>query len=360
MICPGSELGRRIGITSNTKQPLRADLLKCRSEHKEEGKMKSKIFRNGMSLLAGAVMLLSGASTGNAASVPDTTVPVTMTVTVNVDSGKRMPAITRDDIVVRQGKDRLQVTDWVPAQGDRAGLELFILIDDTADSRLALQYADLQSFIKDQPPSTLIGVGYMRNGTVQIAQDLTSNHALAAQALRMPVGTPGAYGSPYLSVTDLMKRWPVDQNRREVLMFTSGIGRGNGLRHLTWRMGFRLDPDVYTATAVAQRTGTNIFTIYTPGSAHFRYNQWDLMNGQMNLSRLSESTGAASFYLGVHSPVSIQPYLAELQKVLNNQYRLSFSARPGNKAGLQSIKLSTEVAGVDLSAYDSVWVGAAK
>jgi hypothetical protein len=322
--------------------------------------MKSQGMKNFVSMLAGAVMLLTGASTSSAAGVPDTTVPVTMTVTANVASGKRMPVITSDDIVVRQGKNRLQVTDWAPARGSRAGLELFILIDDTADARLSLHYEDIQSFIKDQAPGTLIGVGYMRNATVQIAQDLTFDHDRAAQALRMPLGNSGAYGSPYLSVTDLMKRWPVNQNRREVLMITSGIGRGYRTGAMNWHRGYRQDPDVDTATAVAQRTGTNIFTIYAPSSAILHFSQWDLMNGQMNMTRLSDNTGAASFYLGLHSPVSLQPYLAELQKILNNQYRLSFSAKPGNKAGLQTINLSTEVAGVDLSAHNAVWVGAAK
>jgi hypothetical protein len=322
--------------------------------------MKSQRMKTVVSILAGAAMLFAGTSKSSAASTPDMTVPVTMTVTANIATGKRMPAITGDDIVVRQGNSRLRVTDWVPARGDRAGLELFILIDDAADARLGLDYDDIQSFIKDQAPTTLVGLGYMRNGTVEIVQDLTFDHEVAAKALRVPLRSPGAYGSPYLSVTDLMRRWPVNQNRREVLMITSGIGRNNRLGQMNWRMGYRVDPDVYTATAVAQRTGTNIFTIYMPGSARYRYNQWDLMNGQMNMTRLSESTGAASFYLGLHSPVSMQLYLAELQKILNSQYRLSFSAKPGTKAGLQAINLSTEVAGVDLSAHDAVWVGAAK
>ena len=317
--------------------------------------MKSKGIKNVVSMFVGAATLLAGAGISSAASVPSTsaTVPVTMTVTANVDSGKRMPQITADDIIVRQGKDRLQVTNWAPAHG----LELFILIDDTAAANFALQYDDLKSFIKTQAPDTLVGVGYMRNGTVQIAQDLTSDHNLAAKAFRLPIGNPGAYGSPYLSVTDLMKRWPVSQNRREVLMITSGIGRDNHIGG--FNRGYRNDPDVDTATAVAQRTGTNIFTLYTPGAARSGNNYWSLMNGQYNMTRLSESTGAASFYLGLHSPVSIQPYLTELQKIFNNQYRLSFSAKPANKAGLQTIKLGTEVAGVDLNAHDSVWVAAA-
>jgi hypothetical protein len=80
----------------------------------------------------------------------------------------------------------------------------------------------------------------------------------------------------------------------------------------------------------------------------------------MNSARLSDSTGGESFFLGLHSPVSIKPYLDALQQIFDNQYLLSFSATPGKKAGLQSVKLSTEVAGVELSSHDAVWVPAAK
>lgn len=318
--------------------------------------MKTSRIKQAYSLLA-AVMLFTAARSYAADAAPNATVPVTMTVTANVTGGKRMPEISREDLVVKQGKSRLNVTEWVPAQGDRAGLELFILIDDKAESRLTLQYDDLRSFIKDQPASTLIGVGYMSNGVVQIAQDLTTDHVRVADALRIPMGHPGAYASPYLSLVDLMKRWPVDQNRREVVMFTDGAGRD---RHrFGWHRGYHTDADMNTATEVAQRTGTNVFSIYTPSSA-FSRSYWSGMNGQMNLSRLSENTGGASFYLGQHSPVSIQPYLQQLQTVFNNQYLLSFSAESGKKPGLQPINLSTEVAGVDLSTHNAVWVAGNK
>ena len=322
--------------------------------------MKSLMINKALSLFAGAVMLFSGTVSSWAADALDSTVPVTMTVTASVAGGKRMPEITRDNLVVRQGKSRLKVTGWVPARGDRAGLELFILIDDSADARFSLHYDDLRAFMMYQPATTLVGVGYMRNGTVQIAQNLTANHQLAAQALRLPAGFSGPLGSPYLSVSDLMRSWPVTGNRREVLMITSGIGRGHDRHFMNWRMGYRQDPDVDTATAVAQRTGTNIFSIYTPSSAHFRSSQWALTNGQVNLSQLSDRTGGAAFYLGLHSPVTIQPYLGQLQGMFNNQYLLSFSAKAAKKPGLQTINLSTEVAGVDLTAHNAVWVAGAR
>jgi len=320
--------------------------------------MKSQTMKQLFSTLAAAMMFATGMSAGAAEMATNASVPVTMTVTASVAGNKRMPEITQDDVVVRQGKSRLEVTGWTPARGDRAGLELFILIDDAADPRIALQYDDLRTFINAQPAGTLVGVGYMRNATVQIAQQLTANHDLAAQALRLPLGNPGVYGSPYLSAVDLMKSWPVDQNRREILMLTDGIGRER--HHPGWHRGYTNDADADTATAVAQRTGTNIFSIYTPGSVRIHRGYWAGMNGQMNMTRLSDSTGGAAFYLGLHSPVSIRSYLDQLQSMLDNQYLLSFSAKPGKKSGLQSINLSTEVAGVDLAAHDAVWVGGGK
>jgi hypothetical protein len=140
-------------------------------------------------------------------------------------------------------------------------------------------------------------------------------------------------------------------------MITSGIGRD--LHHLGYR-GYRADADVDTASAVAQRTGTNIFSIYAPGSGRlgrgYRYG----VNGQMNMTRLADSTGGAAFYLGLHRPVTIQPYLAQVQTMLDNQYLLGFSAKSGKQAGLQPINLSTEVPEVDFSAHGAVWVAGEK
>jgi hypothetical protein len=293
----------------------------------------------------------------NAQEASTATVPVKMTVTANVASDKRMPEINQQDVFVKQGKERLRVTEWFPAQGDRAGLDLFILIDDASDARLGSHLEDLRTFINAQPSTTSVGVGYMRNATVQIVQDFTTDHAAAAKALRLPLGSAGAYGSPYLSVIDLMTRWPANQNRREVVMVTDGIDRAR--RGMFWR-GLNVNPDVDSASDVAMRTGTIIHTIYAPGVGRLYRNYWEATNGQLGIAKLSDVTGGESFFLGLQSPVSFAPYLDQLQKILDNQYLLSFSAKPDKKAGLQFVTLSTEVAGVEFAAADAIWVPAAK
>lgn len=302
-------------------------------------------------VLSGAAMLF--ASRAEAQQKPN--VPVTMTVTANVADGKRVPEINPEDVVVKRGNERLPVTEWTPAQGERAGLDLFILIDDASDSSLGTQLDDLRSFVREQSPMTAVGIGYIRNATVSIAQSFTTDHDAAAKAIRLPLGSAGAYSSPYLSVIDLMKRWPVNGNRREVVMITDGIDRARrSPNHRT----LGINPDVDTASALAQKTGTMIHSIYTPGVGRMHRNFYEATNGQIGLSRLAEQTGGESFYLGLQAPVSFGPYLHQLQQILNSQYLLSFSATPDKKSGRQYVSLSTEVAGVEFASADSVWVPA--
>jgi hypothetical protein len=197
----------------------------------------------------------------------------------------------------------------------------------------------------------------MRNATVQIVQNFTTDHAAAANALRLPLGSAGAYGSPYLSAIDLMKRWPASDNRREVLMVTDGIDRAR--RGMGWR-GLYTNPDVDSASEVAMRTGTIIHTIYAPPVGRRDRNYWETTNGQMSIAKLSDVTGGESFFLGLQQPVSFAPYLDQLRNTLNNQFLLSFSAQPGKKAQLQDVSINTEVAGVELASANAVWVPAAK
>jgi hypothetical protein len=285
------------------------------------------------------------------------TTPVQMTVTVRVlGENKRMPEINREDVIVRQGKERLEVTGWTPLGGDQGGLDLFILIDDAAHPSLTAQFDDLRGFIHSLPANTSVGIGYISNGTVRIAQNLTNDHDRAASAMRLPLASAGAYGSPYLSAIDLMKRWPESSNRREIVMISDGIDRFRG--GLRYRGFGYVSPDVDSASTVAQRTGTTIHTIFTRGVGRRANNFWETTNGQNSMAKLSDETGGESFFLGTQNSVSFRPYLDSLQAGLDNRYRLEFNAVPGKKSSLQYVRLSTEVAGVELDSADGVWVNA--
>jgi len=288
------------------------------------------------------------------------TVPVRMTVTLSALGDKAtMPTVNREDVTVTPGRrgERLKVTGWTAATGAHAALDLFILIDDASTTALGSQLDSLRSFINAQPATTAVGVGYMSNATVQIVQNLTTDHAAAARVVRLPRANTGAFGSPFLSVVNLMNGWPAHPARRVIVMVTDGIDRARGGPRA--RGLGPTNPDVIRASDVAQRTGTIIYTIFHPGVGYRSRNLWEATNGQNGIARLSDESGGEAFFLGLQTPVSFGPFLDGVQTALNNQYLLEFRAVPGRRAGAQSVSVSTEVPGVEIISAETAWVPAA-
>jgi hypothetical protein len=307
-------------------------------------------WKMNLSLIVVVIMIASASLGAQVATTPGTAVH--MVVTAEARHGNDVPTLQREDVMVYQGRDRVPTTDWLPLQGEHAGLELFILLDDASGTNLGSQLGDLRKFIAAQPATTRIGVGYMRDGTVDMVQNLTADHNAAAKSLRLPMGLAGVNASPYFSVTDLIKRWPEAPVRREILMISDGIDR--------YGPGGASDPYVDQAVEQAQRAGIVIFTIYNPGVGHFGHTFWRINWGQNYLSQLSDQTGGESFYLGLEPPVAFSPYLDDLSRRLLHQYLLTFLAKPVKKAGMQGVKLRTEVPNAELVAADRVYVPASE
>jgi hypothetical protein len=236
-----------------------------------------------------------------------TGVPVQIVVTAEPKHGNEVQEITQQDVIVNQGHDRRPVTGWLPAAGPHAGLELAILVDDSSGFSFGNQMGDIRAFITEQPPTTLVAVGYMQNCTVSLAQNFTQDHAAAAKSLRLPQGFVGAAASPYFSLSEFVKKWPSNPSepRREVLVITDGID--------TFYGGGYPDPYVDTAIQDAQCASVVVHSLYTAGSGHFAHTYWRIYWGQNYLAQLSEETGGESFYfLGAQAPVSFEPYLNQM------------------------------------------------
>jgi hypothetical protein len=277
-------------------------------------------------------------------------IPARLLVTVEPHRGNDVPAVNKEDVMVFEGHDRDTVTDWVPMQGDRSALELFVLIDDSADTSLGTQLDDIRKFINTQPDSTKVGVAYMQDGVARVVQDLTTDHAAAGKALRLPFGNAGANASPYFSLTDLVKKWPATDARREVLMVSDGIDRYYG----SWDLN---DPYLQEAIDDATRARIIVSAIYNPGAGHFGHSHWESYWGQMYLSELADKTGGEAYYIGFSgAPVSFAPYLADFGRRLSHQYLLTFLAKPPKKAGWVKVRLSCEVKNVDLVSAGRVYV----
>jgi len=315
--------------------------------------MNTNIYRRG-SLLLGALVVSSfllaalkaAANGAPAASEPSA---VVMTVTATAKKDAQPPAITKNDVELYRGKERVQVADL--KRGET--LYLAVLVDDSLRSSLANQWSDLRAFLMAQPQTTYIAVAYARNGVAMVAQDFTTDHALAAKALRMPLGNTSVATSPYLAVQDWVKRWPASGERSSIILFSSGIDYFRG-------GPATLDPDLDTAIARAQKKNVNIWTIYAPDSGSRGRGSFRAFNWQSNLDRLSQATGAESYSLGLGAPVNLRPYFDRIQRNLNNQYLLAFVGDGGHKGKYEPVKVTSELRNVGFLTPSEVFLPAVR
>jgi hypothetical protein len=308
------------------------------------------------------------------------TVQVHMVITDEaLRDDSEVPILRPETAQVKQGNTSLKVEHLIPARGDNAALQLFVLIDDTCDSSIGNSLNDLRDFINAQPATTVVGVAYMSNATIQITQNFTADHAAAAKAVRLPRGSVSSMDSPYLSLISLIKGWPEQKVRREVLMVSDGIDRlrSDPTTRNTYSPSYSratrapvpttpmstgmatLSSDADTASTTAQRYGVIVHGIYATGVGRLGRSSWEAQLGQGGVGKIADESGGEYFSLGTQNLVSFKPYLDRLQRVLDNQYYLVFGAVPKSKAGLQRVRISTEASGFEIAAADNVWVPAA-
>lgn len=298
------------------------------------------------------------------------TVQVHLVITNEAARGDDVPTLQQGDVKVKQGKNVLKVNQLIPAKGENAALQLFILIDDTLGTGVGNNLNEIRDFINGQPASTIIAVGYMSNATVNTVQNFTADHELAVKALRLPRGSLSTMDSPYLSLISLVKGWPQQNVRREVLMVTDGIDRLRGAQPVASRLGPNygpvyhsmptMSPDVNSASEISQRYNVLVYSIYALGVGRAARSSWDLQIGLSGLTKIADETGGDCFSLGTSSLVSFKPYLERLQKNFDNQYYVVFQATPKGKGGLQRVNVTTEVSNAEIAAPDNVWVVAGK
>jgi hypothetical protein len=278
--------------------------------------------------------------------------PVSVTATLEAKRGKSIAPVEPQDILVREGRDKRPVTGFVPLNGPQGRLQLMLLIDDSARSTFDTEIGTLKQFVNALPPEAEVAIAYMRNGMAQITAPFTRDHAAAASAIRVVMGPGGADVSPYDSLTDAIKKWPnAGAERKEVVMISSGIEALGG--------GYTSDnPYVNAGIESALKAGIVVYTIYDPSVGHFGHSFWRNTWGQNFLSQLSDETGGDSYIIGFGSPVSFQPFLNSILFNLQHQYRLTFLARPENKSGFQSIRVSVTDKDASIAAPDRVFVRA--
>jgi len=262
----------------------------------------------------------------------------------------RPPNLQPGELTVMVGKNRARVVGLERLSGDLAGMQLFVLLDDsTRSTSLSLQLPELKTFIASLPPSTEVAVGYMRYGSFLLSQGFTADHAKAADSLRLPLAAPGENGSPYFALSDLAKHWPSKQptQRRAVLMLTDGIDR-------YWGSSIPDDPYEDTAIRETLKNEISVYSIYLRGAGMYDRAGWPTLMGQSHLIQATEETGGFAYFQDFTDPVTIQPFLKDFRDRLENQYKVTIEAL--NQKGVQPVKVHTEAPGVKIDAPTEIYI----
>ena len=242
-----------------------------------------------------------------------------------------------------------------------AGAQIALLLDDGLRQSFGRNLEDMRRFITGLPAETEVFIGYMSNGRVIAAQTFTTDHAAAAEHLRITLGQPGISASPYFCLSEFVKHWPGTQaestsRNPEALQPLGGGARAGHKARFVLMMSNGVDPyngsvsplnqdSPYVAAAIsdAQRAGVSVSSIYY-GDAGIRGGAASF-SGQGYLSQVADATGGTAYYEGVGNPVNLTPFFTRFQRAVAESYVATFEAAGKD---LVQLKATTSLPGVKL------------
>jgi hypothetical protein len=277
------------------------------------------------------------AKPGFPSTLPDgTSITARVIITALPSFGGHPPGLDAGDVAILQAKTPSPVVELKRLAGNLSDMQLFVFLDDsTRSASLGTHLPELKEFLKSLPSTTQVAIGYMRNGTFALVQPFTGDHDQAAASVRLPESLPGANGSPYFALSDLARHWPSKQpsDRRAVLMLTDGVDRYFNSADMD-------DPYVDAAVQDALKAHVMVYSIYLRGAGTYGRGDWVTNLAQSRLIQVSEETGGNAYFETFSDPVTITPFLNDLQERFDNQYQITFRAQP--QKGVQPVKLRSE------------------
>jgi VWFA-related protein len=275
----------------------------------------------------------SDAEGGRRGEVRTVTIPVTVRPAERQAQGE-LQYLDRLEVYEDGEKQEILSTRGAP----RSPMTLAVLIQDDLVSGVANEINSLAKFIRGLPPGSRVMVGYLRGGSVQVRQKFTNDLERAAKSLRIPASSTGvAPYNPFALTRDAIKRFesqPV--GRRAVLLVSDGVDTSQGVENSSPSNSI----DLRRAVNEAQRRGIAVYSIFAPtvwGGGGLLTN-----NGQGSLNRLSEETGGRAFFQGTGTPTSFEPFLRDINLLLNRQFALTYLSTHPEK-GFHKVRVVAEI-----------------
>jgi hypothetical protein len=283
-------------------------------------------------------------------------------VLIAVDS-KNLVTLAPADVILKVANRNVTLANLIPLSDNET--QVALLIDEGVRTSITHEFNNLRDFVNSLPQGTEVFVGYMQSGHVVPAGNLagfTTNHAAAAQSIRITGGIAEASAGPYVCISDFVDSWPPAANSavapqqqqpthkaRFVLMITNGADNINSNPSPVPQDSPSVDSAIYHA----QRAGVSVYSIYfndegvSANDANF--------SGQIYLEKLARSTGGASFYHGSGQPASLAPFLDQFKTALAQTYIATFPVDVNKK--MVNLTLSTKLPKTKLRGPEEVRPG---
>jgi hypothetical protein len=314
-----------------------------------------------LAVAAGVLLLCFAAQ--SVAFAQDSTLVVLRPVTAKLKKGEKShavvttPLLQSDVAEIRIGGKPATITAWTPLLKGTYGLQIMVLLDSMEQIGINEEFDDLKKLFNALPPNVEIGVGYLLQGKVRIAQGFTADRKLAGDALKEPTDVTlpkNDNGNPFNCLRDLAAHWPNPDPKklRAVLMITDGIIRNNA----TAQGSDVLNPDVDAANQGLTRAGIMPFPFFymDPVPADPSRSEGGQLEGQQNMDQLATGAQGQALYDGQFAPATFDPLLNRFFAILNSMAVATIDTK-GSGFKVVDVKSSRDDIGVQ--APDSVTLG---
>jgi hypothetical protein len=252
--------------------------------------------------------------------------PITVPVTILVREPRRPVEMRVIDYILREdGELQTIISRRGPAE---VPLSLAILIQDDLVSSIATEAKRIAAFVRHLPVGSRVMIGYIRAGSLEVRRRFTTDLEKAAAGVRIPLGTASASPfNPFVEVIEALRRFDSQPlGRRAIMLVSDGVDISRGLDSSSPGQSL----DLQRAITEAQRRSVAIYSIYAPAAAAFG-NSLLGANGQSCLERLSVETGGKAYFQGTGAPVSLDPFLEQIETSLGRQVALTYLSTHGTR-----------------------------
>lgn len=243
--------------------------------------------------------------------------PVTVPVTIRLKDSKPVEMRFVDYLLREDGEMQTILSARTP---NESPMTLAILMQDDLVSSISIEGKTIANFIRNQPGGSRVMVGYIRQGTLEVRKKFTNELDKAAASVRPPLGLASAGPfNPYVEIIEGLRRFDSQPlGRRAMIVISDGIDVSRGVDSSLPSQSV----DLRRAINEAQRRSVAIYSIFAPSAAAGA--QGLNLNGQSCLELLSNDTGGRAFFQGSLAPVSFDPFLKEIDALLNRQIALTY------------------------------------